>query len=395
MKKRLPCLILGAMLLSAAGIGATSTNAHPTEDANKSQSAAAEYVENSNALGYASATRSNPSLVSTDYNSPLVTLRADPYLYKHEATGKYYFTGSYPDYDRIELTSADSVNGISAAVPKTIWTMPEQSWFDKNDPFPSFVWAPEIHYVQNKWVIYFTLSNVGKWDIRSCTLVCNGDDPMTGAWEFHWMEASEGDDFSFKAWGFSLDMTVFENNGRWYAVWAQKDPYSNLYLAELDGETPYKLKSKPILLTKPEYDWELKREKVNEGAGVFKHAGKIFVTFSGAATGYEYCMGLLEIDDDKDLLDKSNWKKYDKPVFVTDPALRIYGPGHNNFTTGDNGELLCILHFRSYRDITGDSLYDYNRHAHVMKVEFDESGLPVFRFDPEDLYNVDFTNHGA
>ncbi|MAH28110.1 MAG: alpha-N-arabinofuranosidase, partial [Pseudoalteromonadaceae bacterium] len=35
-------------------------------------------------------------------NSPLVEQRADPFVYKH-SDGFYYFTGSVPTYDRIEL----------------------------------------------------------------------------------------------------------------------------------------------------------------------------------------------------------------------------------------------------------------------------------------------------
>lgn len=320
---------------------------------------------------------------STDYNSPLVTLRADPYLYKHE--GKYYFTGSYPEYDRIELTCADSVNGIAAAEPKTVWTMP--------DPVGSkYVWAPELHYIMGEWVIYYAFSIWGLWDIRCCALKCTGDDPMNDEWvNMGVMQKSALDDFSFNDWGFSLDMTVFENNGSWYAIWAQKGPSSNLYIAEL--ETPFKLKSKPQLLTKPEYEWELKRQWVNEGPAVLKHGGKIFVSFSASATGYEYCMGLLEVDAAADLLDMSNWTKYSEPVFKTDNDRKIYGPGHNCFTEGDDGEPICVLHFRDYLEITIDSLNDFNRHAHVMKMKFDSSGKPIFDFSDDELYNTPFTDH--
>src|SRR5690625_523789 len=37
-----------------------------------------------------------------DYPNPLVEQRADPFIYKH-TDGYYYFTGSYPEYDRIVL----------------------------------------------------------------------------------------------------------------------------------------------------------------------------------------------------------------------------------------------------------------------------------------------------
>ena len=311
-------------------------------------------------------------------------MRADPYLYKYE--GKYYFTGSYPEYDRIELTCADSVNGIAAAVPKTVWMKPHD--------YSAHVWAPELHYVMGQWVIYFAYSDNASsaWDIKCHALKLNGDDPMHDEWvDVGVIERLPDDNFAFNS--MSLDMTVFENNGSWYAIWAQKPSSSNLYIAEL--ETPFKIKTKPMLLTRPDYSWEKGGgESVNEGPAVLKHAGKIFVTFSASATDANYCMGLLELDAADDPMVKGNWTKYSEPVFRTNASLKIYGPGHNCFVEGDEGEQLCVLHFRNYNGFnTSNSLYDFNRHAHVMKITFDRYGIPQFNLDPDELYNSDFTNH--
>ena len=68
------------------------------------------------------------------------------------------------------------------------------------------------------------------------------------------MQASDGDDVSFNS--FSLDMTYFENKGKHYVIWAEIIGDSSLFMAEIDPREPNKLISKPILLTKPEYDWE-------------------------------------------------------------------------------------------------------------------------------------------
>lgn len=386
MKKQLACVLACALAFGSAALyayGSRETSGAPEELVPDVQTATA-----SDEALPALASVTAPS-VNGDYQSPLVTLRADPYLYKHD--GMYYFTGSYPEYDRIELTCADSVNGIAAAVPKTIWTMPTPPSGETR-----YVWAPELHYVMGEWVIYYAYSMNSEWAIKCCALRLNGDDPMHDDWEEMGVIAKvNGDNFSFNQ--MSLDMTVFEANGKWYAIWAQKPSQfvSNLYLAEM--RTPYALATKPILLTKPEYGWEKEREDVNEGPAVMKHADKIFVSFSASATGYEYCMGLLEIDETDDPMIIGNWKKYSEPVFKTNETLKIYGPGHNSFVEGDEGEQLCILHFRSYKEIiggNGNSLYDFNRHAHVMKITFDKSGKPIFNLDADELYNSQFTNHG-
>lgn len=41
---------------------------------------------------------------------------------------------------------------------------------------------------------------------------------------------------------------------------------------------------------------------------------------------------------------------------------------------------LCVLHFPQYDEITGDPLYDPNRHVMILPVEWDENGYPVFRY---------------
>ena len=60
-------------------------------------------------------------------------------------------------------------------------------------------------------------------------------------------------------------MTYFENNGIHYVIWAQKGTASDLYMATINPDEPWKLTSKPMLLTTPEYSWERINENVNEG----------------------------------------------------------------------------------------------------------------------------------
>ena len=70
------------------------------------------------------------------------------------------------------------------------------------------------------------------------------------------MTRADGDEFSFEA--FSLDATVFEVNGTWYYIWAEKvgvgRQISNLYIARM--KNGYTLDSVQVLLTTPDYDWE-------------------------------------------------------------------------------------------------------------------------------------------
>ncbi|MFV0564931.1 MAG: family 43 glycosylhydrolase [Flavobacteriaceae bacterium] len=309
-------------------------------------------------------------------NQPIVKQRADPFIYKH-TDGYYYFTGSVPSYDCIELRKAKTIAGLQDAQTFNIWYKHESG------PMSQHVWAPEIHYLDGKWFIYFAASQADDiWKLRPYVLECKGQDPLKNDWvELGQMQAANGDEKTFI--DFSLDGTVFENKGKRYFCWAEKTggqfAASNLYLAEM--ESPIKLKTPQFMLTTPDYQWERIGFWVNEGPAVIKSKGKIYITFSASATGACYCMGLMEADENTDLLNRNSWKKSRYPVLKTDYIKGIYGPGHNSFTVAeDNKTPLCIYHARDYENIEGDPLYDPNRHVRAMEVTFNDNGKPLFEF---------------
>ena len=219
----------------------------------------------------------------TEYNKPFIIQRADPYVYRH-SDGTYWFTASVPEYDRIVLRKSNTVDGLAQAEEVTIWRKHE------NGIMSVHIWAPEIHYVDNKWFIYFAGGDIEDiWAIRPYVLMCEGDDPLKDPWKEMGM-LKRKDAFSFQ--DFSLDMTVFENMGQWYCVWAEKvsvgKKISNLYIARMDS--PTSLATEQVLLTSPDYDWERVDFWVNEGPAVVHHDGKIYLTYSASATGECYCM---------------------------------------------------------------------------------------------------------
>ncbi|MBR5897544.1 MAG: family 43 glycosylhydrolase, partial [Lachnospiraceae bacterium] len=222
----------------------------------------------------------------TEYNNPFIIQRADPYIYRH-TDGAYYFTASVPEYDRIVIRKSDTLTGLKDAEEKCVWVRHESGDMSQH------VWAPEIHYLDGKWYIYFAASRQDDiWRLRPYILECEGQDPMSDNWvERGKIQRSDDDIYSFDS--FSLDATIFENKGIRYYVWAEKVAggigISNLYIAKM--ESPLKLATAQVLLTTPDYDWERVDIWVNEGPAVIKHGGKIYITYSASATGECYCMG--------------------------------------------------------------------------------------------------------
>jgi len=308
----------------------------------------------------------------TTTDKPLIERRADPQVSLHE--GWYYFTGSVPEYDRLELRRSRTVAGLAVAEPVTVWKKHQKG------PQSCHVWAPELHRIAGAWYLYYAAGDVDDvWKIRPYVLECRDEDPLTGIWrELGRLQAAEGDPYSFE--DFSLDATVFTHKGQSYLVWAQKvggvGGISNLYIARM--ASPAKLATVQVLITTPDYPWERIGFWVNEGPAILIRHGRVWLTFSASATGACYCLGLLWAEEDADLLDPRSWTKEPAPVFATAPEELRFGPGHNSFTVAEDGVTdLMVYHARTYRETIGDPLYDPNRHTWVRPLGW-QAGRPLF-----------------
>lgn len=297
---------------------------------------------------------------------PFIAQRADPWVYHHG--NFYYFTASVPGYQVIELRRATSLHKLAQAEPVTIWHAP------KTGNLAHLIWAPEIHSINHEWWIYFAASDDelirdAHHHHRIFVLHCADADPLHGHWEVAGQVKTPQETFS-------LDATLFEHHQQLYMVWAQQEAAiannSNLYLAKMANPTT--LATAPTLLSIPEYPWEKIGFAVNEGPAVLIKDQKIWITYSASATDENYAMGLLWADVKADLLQGFSWHKAKNPVFTSSTTYQLYGPGHNSFTTDDDGHLYLVYHARPYdnHQITGDSLANPDRHTYVQPLKWDD-----------------------
>ncbi|GIF36650.1 glycoside hydrolase family 43 protein [Actinoplanes xinjiangensis] len=300
---------------------------------------------------------------------PLISQRADPWITR-PVNGTYYFTGSVPEYDRLVVRGAPTIEGLAAAEESVIWRRPTSGRMGGH------IWAPELHRIGGKWYIYFAAGDAGDvFRIRTYVMESALDDPRDPAgWTLKGQLITEWD-------GFTLDATSFTHRGRQYLVWAQSEPEiavnTSLYIAEMAN--PWTFRSKPTRIATPTKSWEIIGFKVNEGPAVLIRNGKVFITYSASATDANYCMGLLTASAGADLLQRASWTKSPDPIFVSNEATSRFGPGHNSFTVAEDGRTdVLVYHARDYKQITGDPLYDPNRHTRVQKVYWHEDGTPLF-----------------
>ncbi|MBZ9649145.1 glycoside hydrolase family 43 protein [Sphingobium sp. 3R8] len=302
--------------------------------------------------------------------NPLVKQRADAQVFRHD-DGYYYLTGSVPEYDRLVLRRSRTIAGLTSATEAVLWR------HEASGPRSGFIWAPELHQIDGRWIMYFAAGPSGGGDdvfrIRTYAVICDGADPMTGKWSLLGELETPWDSFN-------LDSTSFVHKGVRYFAWAQREPgietNSNLYIAKL--ESPLKLGGQVTRLTVPTLDWEIRGYKVAEAPAILHRNGRLFMTYSASATDARYCLGLLTADENADLLDAKSWTKSPQPVFVTNSATSVYGPGHNSFTVDEKGRDILVYHGRDYAAIQGDPLFNPDRHTRVQRLYYAADGTPDF-----------------
>jgi GH43 family beta-xylosidase len=236
--------------------------------------------------------------------NPLVRQRADAQVFRHE-DGWYYMTGSVPEYDRLVLRRSRTVAGLATAPERVLWR------HVASGPLSGFIWAPEMHWIGGRWIMYFAAGPSGGGEdvfrIRTHAVACDGADPMTGSWSVLGQLQTPWDSFN-------LDSTSFVHRGQRYLAWAQReegiDTNSNLYLAPL--ATPLTLAARPARLSVPELPWEVQGFKVNEAPALLARHGRLFLTYSASATDARYCMGMLTARDDAEQVTGARDEDFDR-----------------------------------------------------------------------------------
>jgi GH43 family beta-xylosidase len=306
---------------------------------------------------------------------PIATHRADPCVAKWN--GRYYFiaTNDADGNRSLSIRSAESISELVAAEEIKVLDT------ERYDYLRNFLWAPEFHVIGGALYLFFAGSTGEFKDIQSHVMrLMKGGDPAAAAdWEMPVRVIREDGSPLFEQ-GITLDMTILQWKGRLYALWAQRQlaPYdlgSWIYIAEVEGDKPWQLKSEPVWISRPDYGWSNNRTFVEEGPFVLITDRKIFVTIAGAMVDATYCVGLLSADRDADLLDPASWTKGNYPLLTSRSVPGEYGPGHNSYVADDDGVIWNVYHARPG--------IDEPRSTGFRRVHFDIDGYPVLDLTPD------------
>jgi GH43 family beta-xylosidase len=294
---------------------------------------------------------------------------ADPWVVRRN--GWYYLSESRDDgiyVYRSDRLTAPKQNGVK------VWSAPDTGWNHSN------VWAPELHFIDGRWYIYYAASRTEGAPFvnqRSGVLQSVGDDPQ-GAYVDKGMlytGTHAGADTTFY---WAIDLTVGQVNGQLYAVWSgwaenastDKTP-QQLYIATMSN--PWTISSDRVLLTAPTESWERGTElDLQEGPEFLQHGDQTFIIYSTRESWLpDYRLGQLRLNSPTaDPMSPASFTKTG-PVFAAAPG--VYGVGHSSFTVSpDSSESWIVYHSKV------DMQPGWNRVIRAQKFTWNADGSPNF-----------------
>lgn len=273
---------------------------------------------------------------------------ADPWVIYQD--GFYYY--SYSNEDGIYIYKMKSINDLDRKGKLVYKTS------NKSNP-----WAPEIHYINDKWYVYYAEDKLGNNNRRMYVL--SSENPL-GPYKYEGQITDDTDKWA-------IDGTVLKWNNELYFIWSgweeDENICQNIYIAHM--KNPTTIDGKRVLISKPEYDFEKHGNPlVNEGPEVLIEDGKLFIIYSASGSWTKhYCLGMLSFDG-KDLLNKNSWKK--RPTTIFETTNDVLAPGHACFVK-ENGEDYIIFH-----QFPDENSVDWDKRIIRKKKFIWENGIPNF-----------------
>ena len=305
-----------------------------------------------------------PANADTTFTNPLLSSGPDPWVIQKD-TMYYYMNTSG---GKLAISKTNKMSALASSPSVTIWTPPVTG------PYSKEIWAPELHFLQGKWYVYFAADDGNNNNHRIYVLENAAADPTTGNWEFKGKLADISDKWA-------IDASQFDYNGQSYVIWSgwpgDVNVQQNIYIAKLSN--PWTITGDRVLLSSPDYAWEKigATPTINEGPEILTNsAGKIFLTYSASGCWTDdYALGMLSLKTGGDPLNPADWTKSASPVFTKKPENGAYGPGHNSFFKSRDGKEDWILYHANSSSGQGCG---NARNPRMQKFTWNADGSPNF-----------------
>lgn len=234
-------------------------------------------------------------------------------------------------------------------------------------------WAPEIHYFDAAtvgadnagWYIYVAADDGDNKHHRMYVL--RATDPENALSDYE-MVGQITD--STNKW--AIDGTVMVYGGKLYFVWSgwegDVNGYQDIYIAQMSN--PWTISSSRVLLSRPEYDWEMHGSpEINEGPQILTAPdGTVHIIYSASPSFSEYyCYGALTLTGTNPL-NKASW--YKSPTTLFSSGNGMYGTGHGSFVQDEDGAWWMYYHANSSLTVPEGSSWWAERSTYLKPFSF-------------------------
>ena len=301
----------------------------------------------------------NP-IVAESFADPFVTQK-DGYYYAMSTTGS-----------NIRIRKTKNMSLLSQTAPVTVWTPPAGTAYSKN------IWAPELHYLDGKWYMYFAANDGTADNHRMHVLENANNDPATANWVYKGKIADASNQWA-------IDGTVLVSGTQKWFIWSGWESTAtrfkqHLYIASMSN--PWTISSARVKISSPTNVWEkyegsangdfVGATGVNEGPIILKRTSGStwYLVFSVSRYNSDnYSLATMNLIGGGDPMNAAHWVNK-KRVFTS--ANGVYGPGHNSFFTSGS-EHWIFYHARNTANTPNGS-----RTARIQKISWDSNGAPIF-----------------
>jgi GH43 family beta-xylosidase len=309
-----------------------------------------------------------PPTAQCTFVNPLASGQ-DPWVVKQDAS--YYYIQSRDN--GIWVSRSATLSDVITAPRSQVWAAPATGWNSTN------IWAPELHYIDGHWYIYYAGGSSGPPYVtqHAGVLQSAGTDAL-GPYTDKGMLYTGDSVGTAQGNRWSIDLTTAQIGAQRYAIWSgwannattDKTP-QQLYIAKMD--TPWSISTNRVMISAPTASWEIGTElNLQEGPEVVQHGSDTFVIYSTRESWLvDYKLGQLRLaSPTADPMLPASWTK-SGPVFAGNAG--VYGTGHASFTLSPNGAEWWIVYHSKVSTTPG-----WDRDIRMQKFTWGADGAPIF-----------------